>query len=262
MGTGTGLATSDARWFGGGYIYGTQNLIGGVAPSILLPSQFATIQEASVDFAITEKELRGSLEDPEDVASSTRKITGKIITGRVNITQLNNLAFGETMTTGTLNLAVNEAHTIPASAGPYTVTVNQGTAFYEDKGVTYAGTRFQMIPVTSLPAQGQYSYNAATGVYTFNGNDFSSQILISYLYTVSTGHSFILNNKIQGSSTRPVFECLLQNPNDSDQELLLYYCKVMKIAYPIKNDDYVKLELDFISYANASGQTARFLSSY
>jgi hypothetical protein len=262
----TTVATQDSKWFGAGYIFGTQTIAPGgqVAPSILLPSELVSIQEASVDISIKTVELRSALEDPEDVATSARKITGKIVTGRVGLNQLNWLVFGEpgggNYVAGTKKLAEREPHVIPAS-GVFTVVVSNGATFYEDKGVYVAGSRLQFTPVTGVPLQGQYSYAPVTGTYTFNLADAGTAILISYMYTSPTGHTLTVNNLIMGSA-RPAFEALFQNPYDGDQELLLFACRVSKLGFPIKTEDYVKIDIEFMAFANSQGQVMQWLSSY
>jgi len=255
------VAISDAKWFGGGFIYGIQQVApGGVAPSLLYPGQFSTIQEASVDISKTVKELRGVYEDPEDLADASRKITGKVTSGRININQLNNLVFGEpggtNFITGTTKVVDNEAGTVNGSN--QVIVVNSGV-FLEDLGVTYAGTREQLIPVSSVSSQGQYS--VASGVYTFNAADSAAKVLISYRYTSASGHSLSVNNLLMGNQ-RPSFSVLLTNQYDGDNELLLYYCKATKVSMAIKTEDYVHLEMDFMAGANSSGQTFQWLTSY
>jgi hypothetical protein len=258
-------AQTDSRWFGGGYIYGVQTIApGGSPPSILLPTQFVTIQEASVDFTFSTKELRGILMDPEDIAITTRKISGKITTGRVNLKQLNDMIFAEpggNFAPGTVLLANNEPAIVPATT--FQITVMHAAAFYQDLGVFYAGTRNQLVPVSSAPTQGQYTYNPSTGVYTFSAADVGVSMLTSYRYSSpSTGHTLTLHNLVMGSGIRPTFEALFQNPNDGDQELLLYQCICSSLKVPLKTEDYVKLEIDFQAYANNSYQVAQFLSAY
>ena len=69
----TNYTESDFIQFGAGYVYGLA--VGGQESSIVIPGYFATIESASVDIAVTIKELRGAFEDAEDLASASRKIT-------------------------------------------------------------------------------------------------------------------------------------------------------------------------------------------
>lgn len=74
-----------------------------------------------------------------------------------------------------------EPQQIPASPGPYTVTVTNAAQFVIDMGVTYQQTGIALVPVASSPAQGQYTVTSA-GQYTFNAADASLKIVISYGY--------------------------------------------------------------------------------
>jgi len=236
----------------------------------LLPNQFATIQSASVDITKTVKELRGSFEDAEDLADGSRKITGKIESGRVSIQILNELVFAEpgggNFTTGTVELSPNEPGTV--DVGTYTVNPSHAANFLEDLGVLYQGTRLTLQPVafvaSPLPTltQGQYYVNPATGVYTFATADSGAKVIISYRWTNATGgHTLTINNLVMGSS-RPSFSALFQNPYDGDQEILLYNCKATKVTFAIKMEEYTKMDIDFMASANTAGQTIEFLSSY
>jgi hypothetical protein len=73
---------------------------------------------------------------------------------------------------------ITESHVVPAVA-PYQITANAATAYSCDQTVSYAdGTA--LVPVASSPAQGQYSVNPATGVYTFAAADQSLTLAIAY----------------------------------------------------------------------------------
>ena len=80
---------------------------------------------------------------------------------------------------GTLNTA-NEAHTIPAGAGP-TITVTNHAAFQYGIDVEIAsGATFKC--VAASPSAGQYSFNPGTGVYSFNTADAGTAITITYTW--------------------------------------------------------------------------------
>lgn len=84
-------------------------------------------------------------------------------------------------------LIANEAAIVPASPGPYTVTVLQPQGIWcRDNGVTYAnGTK--LTPVATITMAGQYipPTDAVPGVYTFGVADASQPILISYSFVPS-----------------------------------------------------------------------------
>jgi len=88
----------------------------------------------------------------------------------------------DTVNTITLYLSIDEAGTIPATPGPYTITVAEAATFVEDLGVTKGGT--PLTRVASAPAASQYSVNETTGVYTFSATDESDAVVISYRYEI------------------------------------------------------------------------------
>ena len=81
-------------------------------------------------------------------------------------------------------LVSNEAATIPASPGPYIVTVQQLLGIWcRDNGVTYTdGT--PLTPVTAITTAGQYipPVDGNPGLYTFGVADANTDILISYSF--------------------------------------------------------------------------------
>jgi|SRR5579864_451380 len=77
-----------------------------------------------------------------------------------------------------------EPYKIPAT--PFQITVINTASFVLDMGVTYAQSGIALVPVTSPPAQGQYSVSSA-GVYTFSAADSGVQIVISYGYNGAPG---------------------------------------------------------------------------
>lgn len=88
----------------------------------------------------------------------------------------------DTVNTITVFLTVDENKTIPATPGPYTITVDNAADFVADNGVTKGGT--PMTRVTGAPAAGEYSVNEGTGVYTFNATDENDAVVINYRYEI------------------------------------------------------------------------------
>lgn len=95
-------------------------------------------------------------------------------------------------------VATTDTTTIPAM-GPYIVTVPH-TTFYADGGVLKGG--IPMTKVTGAPGAGEYS--VTDGVYTFNGFNSGSAIVISYTYLVSpSDYNVVLPNLIEFVSAPP-----------------------------------------------------------
>jgi hypothetical protein len=77
--------------------------------------------------------------------------------------------------------AVNETHSVPATPGPYVVTVSQDANFSCDQQVSYVSTGLPLTPIASgTPAVGQYVANNKTGQYTFAAADQAQSLNFAY----------------------------------------------------------------------------------
>lgn len=233
------------------YVFATGDLfstpVGGGAPF-----KFGALQDVSVDFSADVKQLFGQYQFPLDVARGKTKIEGKAATGQVNAEAFNTFYFNQTVTSGQLQRAINEAHSVPAMSA-YTVTVDHDMAeFYLDLGVFYAATGVQLVQVESAPAQGQYSVDA-NGVYTFNSMDASAALLFNYLWNDSAGSTLDIGNPLMGDT--PKFQMVLsQTYNGKTFTLVLYSCTAEKLSLPLKQDDYLIADLTFQAQANDANQ--------
>ncbi len=91
--------------------------------------------------------------------------------------------------------SVEEADTIPATPGPYTITVINAADYIEDLGVTKGGISMTSVP--GVPSAGQYSVDEVTGIYTFNATDQLDAVVISYRYLVATAdYTVTLPNRL------------------------------------------------------------------
>ena len=210
------------------------------------PIQFGTLQDISVDFDFTMKDLMGQYQFPVASARATAKITGKAKTANFSARALN-LIFGSAVTNGMqINTQVAEAGSI-ASA---TYTAANSTTFQTDLGVYYASTGKAFAKVASAPAVGQYEVNAS-GVYTFNTTDTGAGILVSYTYTAATGNEIAIGNQLSGQ--QPTTSLILSEGYNS-QLLTLKLNSVIytKLSLDFKNDDFTVPELDFSAFADAS----------
>ena len=151
--------------FGSGVLIGTQLNVPNPTPI-----NFGLVQKVSVDTSVSVKELYGQYAFPVAVGSGTRKVTCKASLARFSGQALGRLFYNQVPLPGSTTAQFAEVHSVPA-AGPYTVTVTNATHFAADQGVVYAATGLPLIAVSAAPAIGQYSVNAATGVYTFASAD-------------------------------------------------------------------------------------------
>jgi hypothetical protein len=76
-----------------------------------------------------------------------------------------------------------EGGTVPASPGPYILSVANAANFYADQGVKLAnGTALVAVVYPAAPGAGQYNVNPATGQYTFNSAQAGAAVNFAYQY--------------------------------------------------------------------------------
>ena len=233
--------------FGSGVMFGTPS-----SPATATPVRLGILQEVSVDFSFTTKQLFGQYQFPVAIGRGTAKITGKAKFARIDSEALNSLFFNLTPSTGQVVIADSEAQTVSTGAA----TVNNHTLTpLTDLGVNYATTGQPLTKVASGPVQGQYSVNLSTGVYTFNASDNGAAVLISYSYTQTTGTQTTITNPILGTSTPFQVDFYQADPNSSQQwGLRLFSCLSSKLTLATKLEDFTIPEFDFEAYANSANQ--------
>lgn len=237
--------------FGIGDVFGVPT--GGNLATPSYPQFFGTLQEASVEFSQKLVELMGQNKFPDDVAPSDMKVTGKAGFARLEPDIYNALYFAETMATGMDAVSSRELHTLTSS--PFTATVaitppDSGT-FKKDLGVLYASNLKPFIRDSTTPtAAGHYSIS--NGTYTFYSADAGLGVLISYVYTLTTGQTLTVTNHLQGYG--PVFEMYLMMPYQGTNGLHLYACRSSKMSAPMKRDNYTISDFEFEAFADASGK--------
>ena len=106
--------------------------------------------------------------------------------------------------------------------------------------------------VSSSPATGQYSYNAATGVYTFASGDSSVTVLISYTYTATGGDTILITNASAGASN--TFKAVLGGSYQGQQtNFVLNACIPSSLKLlDTKIGDFAMPEYDFDCITDAS----------
>jgi hypothetical protein len=221
------------------------------------PAFMGIMQDIQIDFDQTLKELMGQYKMAVDVAPANMKVTGKAKFAKIQANLMNDLMFGQTLTTAAgQTMAAGEAASIPATPGPYTVTVTHAATFKEDLGVFYASNGKQLTRVASAPATGQYSVVETTGVYTFAAADQGLAVTFYYTYTVTTLQQISMANQLLGVG--PTFEVNIQesytnNAGVTNQIFLkLNACRSSKLSLPFKNIDYTVQEFDFQAFADQS----------
>ena len=97
----------------------------------------------------------------------------------------------------------DEAQTVPAPAGPYTITVDESDTFIANVGVKYAATLTPLICVAVADiATGKYAFDPDTGIYTFHSSDASKAVLMSYTHTkTATAEAHTVPNPVAQTVT-------------------------------------------------------------
>ncbi len=230
--------------FGAGVLIGT--------PANGSPIQFGTLQDASVDFSFSVKQLMGQFQFPIAAARGAGKISGKAKFANIDGPVLNTIFFGNATTVGQKLWSYNEGATLPSSS-PYTASVNYATTFDQDLGVAYAANGLQLVRVTSSPSVGQYSVSG--GVYAFSSADAGKAVLITYSYTQTlAGTKAVINNKMMGVAPTFQIDFYDANPNipGAQWSLRLYSCISTKLSLGSKLEDFTIPEIDFEAFANAA----------
>lgn len=224
--------------FGSGKLFGLNNIAN---PT---PVVFGALQDVTLDYTSTVKELYGSYQFPLAVGRGTMKITGKSTVAQINARLYTDLFFGESAPqSGQLTIADSEAGTVPASS-TYTITVSNAMTFVDDLGVFYATTGVQFTRVASSPTIGQYAVNTSTGVYTFAAADASVSVKISYSYTTTGGYTVNLTNQLIG--TTPTFGIYLYETFQTKPMVVKFNrCISSKLTMPFKLEDFTLQDFEF-----------------
>lgn len=229
------------------------------------PFLFGVLQDLTLDFDQKLEELYGQSKFPVAIGDSTISVKGKAKFARFQQTLFNNLMIGQTAGAGMLEMvSTGETATIPGT--PYQVTVaNAASTPLTDYGVFYSATGIQLSPVASGPTAGQYSFNSATGVYTFAAADTTLGVYIYYTYTTASGgFKTTMTNPLMGSG--PTFEVYFKNATSSsggvkDVTFKLNACKTNKFSMPFNNQKFTVTEFDFQAFADNAGNIMTVSSS-
>jgi hypothetical protein len=233
--------------FGSGVMFGTPS-----SPANATPVRLGVMQEGSIDFTFSTKELFGQKTFPVAIGRGTSKVAGKAKFARIDAGALHKLFFGMDATTGQIITADAEAGAVPGS-GAAIVTVNHSAAFEKDLGVNYATTGQPMAKVASSPAAGQYSVSA--GVYTFSTSDYGAAVLISYAWTDTVGTKMVITNPQLGTAIPFQVDFYQSNPNSTQQwGVRLYSCVSAKLSLATKLEDFTIPDFEFQAFANAADQ--------
>lgn len=239
-------------FFGAGSLFGRQTGVNNPTPI-----RFGALQNASVDFAFTNKPLFGQYQFPVDVARGTSKVSGKATFAQLNGATFNNLFFGETAALGTSPVftAIDEQQNVAANAA----TVTNNATYNEDLGVINLTTGLLMTRVASLPVgTANYAVNESTGVYTFNSAMNGVIVAISYDYTLAAGGSQLtMVNQLTGSG--PQFLLVLSGSlKGKAMRLKLNAVMSSKLSLGTKLEDYMMPDFEFDAFVDTAGNLGSF----
>ena len=229
--------------FGSGSLYGISTTANST------PQEFGALQDVSLDFSFSIKELRGRYQMPLTVARGGGKLQGKAKTADLSAKLFNELFFGQAMATGKTTTTINETAPVPTT--PFAITVANAATFVANLGVKDAITGTPLVKVATAPVGGQYSVSAV-GVYTFAAADVGKSMLLSYTWTTTGGSTITISNQLMGVT--PTFRCILTETYEGQTVTVdLYKCTSSKLTLATKLEDFIVPELDFEAMANAAG---------
>lgn len=245
--------------FGAGYIIGRRTDLANRPPLF-----FGVTQDWSLDLDQEIVTLLGQFKVAVDAAPGELKLVGKIKWARLQIAMLGDGILGispsAAANSGTYITGPENRTSIAAT----TFTVAAGTAFLQDLGVFYHNTAIALTPITAGPAAGQYIPGVAgAGIYTIAAGDqnIAGGLDVFYLQASTTDYQLDVTNQLMG--TGPTIELDAYVPYqvqgvNKKFALQLYSTRFNKFPMPFKNKGYMIPEADFVAFANAAGNVARF----
>ena len=249
--------------FGSGNMYITQlqdasgNLIANPTPMPLM-----VLQEGSVEFSRTNKELYGGNSFPVDIAQAEQKCVVKVKPARIFANVWNSLYFGQALTSGLLaNYTDVTGIAIPSTPFSVTVVPPATGSFAADLGVLNALGQ-PMKRVASAPATSQYSVNVSTGAYTFAAADVGLTVYINYQYsaTVTGAQTLAIKSLPMGSAA--CFKADLTVIYQGKLTTMSFNrCTSNKFSIGFKNSDFAIPEFDFSLMDDGLGGVAKISTS-
>jgi hypothetical protein len=216
------------------------------------PSRLRQLQDWSLDFTRTTKQLYSLNTLPNAIGIATTQIKGKAKLAQLSGRMANDLFFSGTSATGQTLTQINEGPTaIPTT--PFQITVVNGATFTRDLGVINSVTGVPFTEVASAPAAGQYAVNPATGVYTFASADNVSgvSVRISYNWTTTGGQTVTVANQAMGVG--PTFKSVLSTTyNGLGSTWVLNASIGTKFAVATQLEDFMKPDFEWDAYTDST----------
>jgi hypothetical protein len=250
--------------FGAGFLFAAPVSGSGNPAPNPTPQTIGVVQNVKFDIDGAIKELFGSNQYPLDTAVGKRSLKGSFELGQISNVLLSQLFFADAITTGVVATITDPATAIPAT--PFQITVAEAAHFVADYGVVNAATGIPLVQ-HATPAAGQYSVNAATGVYTFSSADNVSgvQVLISYSWTDSTaGNTLVAGNHAMGYGPIVALDVVFpyDAPTPGGMGFLFPNVRLGKISVTTKIDDYAMYAVDWEAFAGVGTALGSPFTSY
>lgn len=243
------------------YMFGAGMMIAIPQKSIPTPRQLGTMQEVTIDFSGSLKELFGQKQFSEASARGQQKITGKAKMANINMNTYNDLYFNEEVKVGQNLAAFNVEKTVDATAGTILLELGTNCSFLENLGVmNYDGKTLER--VANSPTLDEYTLDDATGKYSFNEAMKGKTVYVSYLYNDSAnGQRIVINNQLMGEA--PTFKGIFNGRFGGKQmTLILNSCTSSKLSLvSTKLEDFSIPEFDFGAMANSAGRVGDLSSA-
>jgi hypothetical protein len=240
--------------FGTGSLFGTPlSDASGNSIANPTPHKFGEIQDVSLDMSRDIKPLYGEKMMPVALGGGKMKFDIKAKFARLNGRLFNDLYFGQTLNSGTLQGVYNDTAGAAIPATPYQITpaVPSSGTWARDLGVIDSnGVPLQR--VASAPTTGQYS--VAAGVYTFAAADATKVVFINFAYTasVSGAKQVVFSNLPMGYV--PSFGLdIAAVYNGKQANIRFNQCVSGKLGWAPKQDDFTVADMEISAFADAAG---------
>lgn len=232
------------------YNFGAGMMIAIPKKEIATPRILGTMQEVSVDFSGSNKELFGQYQFAEAAARGQQKVTCKAKFAKINADTYNDLYFNEEVQPGQTLAIFNKEFVVDKTAFTVAPTFAANTAFLENLGVmNYAGKTLTRVKDT--PGEDEYALDEKTGKYTFNAVLKEKIVYVSYLYQdKKNGSRITINNQLMGEA--PTFKAIFNGRFSGKQiTLILNACTSSKLSLiSTKLEDFSIPEFDFAAMAD------------
>lgn len=211
-----------------------------VYPNGLSPSsahKVGTLQDLDLNVERNVKELYGENEFPEDIATTTGKVSGKFSQGRLQAALIAG-AYGLTPATGQRVGMPFESTGVIAGA---TYTAANTTGFEHAQVRDEFGTPLERS--TGAPSATQYQVTTG-GVFTFNAAANGKTYSISYSYTVVGGFTTTITNELAGTASYYRID-MFNSYGGNKMGFSVYRAIIPKLSLPFKNQDHTIPSMEF-----------------